>query len=662
MIDNTLPEWWKELTARHRQDVGRVFVFHDNVNDVVYYPNESEDDVYFSRPHPFRDMLIYLLAKEGKKEEKDKTITTIFYASATIPLTLYYLSFNEILKSHVLNHVYVDQKKLRKEMARINDVKDEDKADFGNNFPNRISSPERALQGSMIDLLFYMEPYLEIFETAWFHMVFILDFFERITTQSENRAQYKVEEMIRRWALSDNLKRSKNMVIGLTVDLNTLPELLRKSDSQIQKIKVPMPNKEERFRFLEYWSDPTGFNDPLQVEISNLGLEAADLEESDKNQESQLKELAGLTKGFRLLNLETMVRMSKVGEQKGKIDEEFFKKQKFQVIKEESFGLLEEIPPKRGFEAIGGITYAVEYFKKLALEIPKAQTVDKSCRSRSIPKGILLVGPPGTGKTILAEALASQGKMTLVKMGDVRGSLVGQSERNMSMVLNLLEELSPVVVFVDEIDQSIGRRSAGPEGDSGTNRRLFGKMLEFMGDNNHRGDVLWIGASNRPDLLDNAMISRFDAVMAILHPYALEERKHILEVMEENINVTYSQEIKDDLEEIAKKLEGSSGRAIETIVRRASDLANSAEIGKNDLLKAIGLYKPNTDIKQIDEQTIYALMATNFTDMLPDKSDLYPERLRLFVEQAIMGEKKSNLPLKDCLEQIKTGSLYSEGS
>jgi len=130
----------------------------------------------------------------------------------------------------------------------------------------------------------------------------------------------------------------------------------------------------------------------------------------------------------------------------------------------------------------------------------------------------------------------------------------------------------------------------------------------------------------------------------------------------ENINVTYSQEIKDDLEEIAKKLEGSSGRAIETIVRRASDLANSAEIGKNDLLKAIGLYKPNTDIKQIDEQTIYALMATNFTDMLPDKSDLYPERLRLFVEQAIMGEKKSNLPLKDCLEQIKTGSLYSEGS
>jgi len=662
MIDNTLPEWWKELIDRHRQNVGRVFVLHDNVNDVVYYPNEFDDDIYFSRPHPFRDMLIYLLAKEGKREEKDKNITTIFYASATIPLTLYYLSYNEVLKSHVLNHVYVDQKKLRKEMARINDVKDEDKADFVKNFPDKVSSPERTLQGSMIDLLFYMEPHLELFETAWFHVVFILDFFERITTQSESRAQYKTEEMIRRWALSDNLKRSKNMVIGLTVDLNTLPELLRKSDSQIQKIKIPMPKKDERYRFLEYWSDPTGLNDPLQVEIGDFGLEAVGSEESDKNQESQLKGLAGLTNGFRLLNLETMVRMSKVGEQKGKIDEEFFRKQKFQVIKEESFGLLEEIPPKRGFEAIGGITYAIEYFKKLAMEIPKARVVDKSRRSRSIPKGILLVGPPGTGKTILAEALAAQGKMTLVKMGDVRGSLVGQSERNMSMVLNLLEELSPVVVFVDEIDQSIGRRSAGPEGDSGTNRRLFGKMLEFMGDNNHRGDVLWIGASNRPDLLDNAMISRFDAVMAILHPYALEERKRILEVMEENVNVTYSKEIKDDLEEIAEKLEGSSGRAIETIVRRASDLANSAEIGKGDLLKAIGLYKPNTDIKQIDEQTIYALMATNFTDMLPDNSDLYPERLRPFVEQAIMGEKKSNLPLKECLEQIKNGSLYSEDS
>lgn len=656
MHDIIQPAWWKALTNQYQQGVGRVFILHDNVNDVAYYPGFSDDDVYLSRPRPFRDMLIYLLADQlrGPLEENSEPLpfAPVFYASPTFPLSLYYLYYEDKIGDNILESVYVDQKKLAQEMKNIDKIEEHQRAEYIESFPEKIrSSPGSEIKENDIASLFIaMSPYLEQIDTAFFPIILVLDFFEKITTQSEQRANYVTEEIIRRWALSDKIKKSRNMVIGLTVDLNSLPELLRKSDSQIQTIQIAMPEREERRSFLTYWQNPIGYENPLKIEISHLDpsdRSSASQPSDSENQEEQLDELAALTRGFRLLNLETMVRLAKVEGYEGKIDQSLFKRHKAKVIKEESFELLQEIPPKRGFEAIGGLGYAKDYFMAVASQILKAQ-VD-SAFERSIPKGILLVGPPGTGKTILAEALAVQGKMTLVGLGDIRGRYVGQSEQNMTRALKLLEELSPVVVFVDEIDQSIGRRTTGHEGDSGVNRRIFGKMLEFMGDNRYRGKILWIGASNRPDLLDEAMISRFDTVMAILPPYALEERTHILKVMENNVNVTFSKDIHKNIGSFASAVENLSGRAIETIVRKAADLADRNDVQAEHLEKAIALYKPNTDIHEIDIQTLHALIATNFMDMMPVDKKHYPERLWPFVKEAI--EQKSNQPLIHCLYQ-----------
>ncbi|MCF8090673.1 MAG: ATP-binding protein [Desulfotignum sp.] len=657
MNDITQPVWWKVLTSQYQQGVGRVFILHDNVNDVAYYPGFSDKDLYLLGPRPFRDMLIYFLAGQLRQplDEKSEPLpfAPVFYASPTFPLTLYYLYYEDKIKDNMLKSVYVEQKKLAREMTNIREIEEHKRAEYVESFPEKIrSSPGSEIQENDIaSLLFAMSPYLEQFDTNWFPVILVLDFFEKITTQSEQRANYVTEEIIRRWALSDKIKKSRNMVIGLTVDLNALPELLKKSDSQIQTIQIPMPDREERRSFLTYWQNPIGYDNPLKIEISHLDpsdrSSASNQPSDSENQDKQLDELAALTRGFRLLNLETMVRLAKVEGHEGKIDQSLFKRHKAKVIKEESFELLQEIPPKRGFEAIGGLGYAKDYFMGIAEQILKAQ-VD-SAFERSIPKGILLVGPPGTGKTILAEALAAQGKMTLVRMGDIRGRYVGQSEQNMTRALKLLEELSPVVVFVDEIDQSIGRRTTGHEGDSGVNRRIFGKMLEFMGDNRYRGKILWIGASNRPDLLDEAMISRFDTVMAILPPYALEERTHILKVMENNVNVTFSEDIHNNIGSFAAAVENLSGRAIETIVRKAADLADRNDVQAEHLEKAISLYKPNTDIHEIDIQTLHALIATNFMDMMPVDKKHYPDRLWTFVEEAI--EQKSNQPLIHCLNQ-----------
>jgi SpoVK/Ycf46/Vps4 family AAA+-type ATPase len=692
MAATNLPKWWNTLQQQHGQGIGRVFILYNNVNDIVYYPcSEEQDstDLYYISPHPFRDMLMHILAVEGG-------FGPILYYSPTSPLSLFYLN-----KDRIHSHTCVDLKKLEKELKKIHlkevsQEKDDEKTPFWDNFAKKVGTEQRNIQ-EKLDVLFNIEPLLEqIFPEH--KLVLILDFFEKITTQQEGGSDFQTEEIIRRWALSDRLKRTENLVIGMTVDFESLPRLIRTSDSRIQSIEVPVPGPEERRKFLSYWRNPSFADRGLAIKIAGPdkgGFEPVD-DEGKKEVEIQKERetvLANITKGFRLLNLDTMCRTANTEEYGSFVNEKLLKKQKAALISEESVGLLEEITLKHTFKDIGGLEYATEYFRKVAANIPLV--AQKEGKKRSVPKGILLVGPPGTGKTILAEALAGAASITLVKLGDIQASFIGQSEQNMTRALNLLKELAPVVVFVDEIDQSLGRRSTGTEGDSGVSRRLFGKILEFMGDNKNRGKVLWVAASNRPDILDEAMISRFDTVMAILPPYALEECKKIIKIMENRVEeISYSTDFIDNLDGIATKLSGMPGRAVETLIRKAADLAveegKIAEQEKETAVdvseckdapnKAIGLdnekvfiesrhvneaiklYKPNTNIKEIDAQTIRAIMAVNFTDLLPDDPNLYPSRLRPFIKRALTEEPKSNQPLLECLNEIfnPDGTLYDE--
>jgi len=652
MNQANLPEWWEKLIKQHRQGVGRVFILHENVNDLVYYPSgEGEQtDMYRLRPHPFREMLQHLLAVEGQ-------FGPIFYYSPTRALYQFYLDQNGIHRQ-----VNVDEKKLGGAIKDLPEKATSPLPVVWENFAKKVQTANRAPQ-RLDHILPQMEEYLEKCEPNYFRMVLVLDFFEKITTAMEEHSNYMAEEITRRWALSDLLKKSQNLVIGLTNALDELPPLLRQNDSQIQLIHIPLPEKTERLQFLNYWWNPVTFDrnlGPLKIapleEESVLGdsvkKDNEDPQSEEEVQAKRRKTLADLSKGFRLLNLESLVRMAKVDGPDGMVTMKLYQRHKADLIKDESRKLLQEITDKRGFEQVGGLKYAKDYLEKVARDITLAASDEQ--KGRSVPKGILLAGPPGTGKTILAEALASKAGMTLVRMGNILGGVVGESESNMSRVLSLLKHLAPVVVFVDEIDQSIGRRVTDWEGDSGVNRRLFAMLLEFMGDNENRGKVLWVGASNRPDLLDEAQLSRFDAVMAILPPYSLDERLKILEVMEGNIKgIKFAPDLKEKLVEVAEKLEGLSGRDIETIVRRAADLTESPDLALKDIENAIKHYKPNADQHKIDAWTIQTLMKVNFTDMMPTDLEAYPVRLRDYVSRAILGSNKSNGPLEECLQLIR---------
>ena len=120
---------------------------------------------------------------------------------------------------------------------------------------------------------------------------------------------------------------------------------------------------------------------------------------------------------------------------------------------------------------------------------------------KALPMGYLLCGPVGTGKTFLVECLAGEVGVPIVKLKNFREKWIGSSEGNLEKVFRLVRALGRCIVFVDEADQTLGRRDSGI-GDGGLSGRLYSMIAQEMADTANRGKVMWVLASSRPDLIE----------------------------------------------------------------------------------------------------------------------------------------------------------------
>ena len=202
-----------------------------------------------------------------------------------------------------------------------------------------------------------------------------------------------------------------------------------------------------------------------------------------------------------------------------------FEKRK-KVIEEESNGLMEVQRPLWGMEAIGGL----EGHKAHGLEVIENM---KKGNILAVPMGMMLMGPPGTGKTVYAQALAHVAGIPFITYKNLRSMWVGESERNLSFVTELSMAQAPMIGFFDEFDEQFQARGTVFHGDSGVNARLQGKFFEFMSDTSWRGKILWIGATNMPGNIDPAMLraGRFDDKIAFFPPSGIEERMSIFKAL-----------------------------------------------------------------------------------------------------------------------------------
>jgi transitional endoplasmic reticulum ATPase len=292
---------------------------------------------------------------------------------------------------------------------------------------------------------------------------------------------------------------------------------------------------------------------------------------------------------------------------------EFIKDKKHSVLQKEYGDVLDFIYPEIGFENIGGMDKAKNYLmKNIVQHIKKGEL-------RREPMGILLCGPSGTGKTLLVNALAKASGFNCVKidMSRILGQYVGESEKNFKKCLLGAQSQQPVIVFVDELDTAFRR---GESGDSGVSRNIFSEFLQFTGNTNNRGKVIFIAATNRPDLIDAALkrAGRFDKKIPILLPEACE-RAEIFRIMIGKYG--FETDITDFMP-FAVQTENYTGAEIETVVRKAYELANEDET-EGDVLtvgilnEAVQKCRPST--QQVQFMTMLAIEECDDKDLLPDK-------------------------------------------
>jgi transitional endoplasmic reticulum ATPase len=218
------------------------------------------------------------------------------------------------------------------------------------------------------------------------------------------------------------------------------------------------------------------------------------------------------------------------------------------------------------------------------------------------PKGVLLYGPPGTGKTLLAKAVAheSEANFILVKGPELLSKWVGESEKAVRKIFEKARQTSPSIIFFDEIDSLAPRR--GSNGDSNVTERVVNQLLTEMDGVQELNDIVIIAATNRPDIIDTALLrpGRFDRIILVPVPDK-KSRKSIFDVHTKGMPLAKDVE----MSEIINQTEGYVGADIESVCREAAILSlrddiKAKEISKKYFVAALDKVKPSVN-KEIEQ-------------------------------------------------------------
>jgi len=234
--------------------------------------------------------------------------------------------------------------------------------------------------------------------------------------------------------------------------------------------------------------------------------------------------------------------------------------------------------PKFGWEAVGGYETLKQYIRDNVIKIIK----DKTARSWGVSasRGIMLFGPGGTGKSLIAKVLAKELELPFIKVSsaDLFAGIVGETERKVKQLQKIAEANAPCITFIDEIDQIGLRRDMVMSTDSGVGRRAQNMLMDWLGDDDRKSII--VGATNLMEQLDSAFIraGRFDEKLALFPPDS-EAREEIIKVHTKVVRkIPLSAEVMPKLAELSANTALWTGAELELLCVASARLARSRDL------------------------------------------------------------------------------------
>ena len=425
----------------------------------------------------------------------------------------------------------------------------------------------------------------KIFEQAEKHSpgIIFIDEIDAIAPKREEvRGEVEKRVVSQLLTLLDGLQaRGKIIVIGATNIPNAVDPALRRPGRFDREIELGVPNKEGR-------------KEILQIHTRGMPLEkTVDIEKiADITYGYVGADLAALCKEAAMHALRRLLPDLGAIKEDKPIDQGILKKL---IVTKKDFDhalkmvepsamreVLIEIP-KIKWEDIGGLENVKKALRE-SIEWPLEYPDSFKRLGINPPTGVLLYGPPGCGKTLLAKAVANESgaNFIAVKGPELLSMWVGESEKHVRDIFRRAKQVAPSIIFFDEIDALIPRRGYGA--DSHVSERVVSQLLAEISGLEELHDVVVIAATNRPDIIDTALLrpGRFDRQILVPTPDE-NSRLEILKVHTKEMPLA-----KDvDIEKLAKETGGFSGADLEALCREAAMNAMRKDI-KSSEVKKIG--------------------------------------------------------------------------
>ena len=417
----------------------------------------------------------------------------------------------------------------------------------------------------------------------------VLDFVETIVPMGDMSFMGEGDKAnlvaLQRWSSDPALLQSDNLVILVSENLSDVHRRVVAS-TQLAPVNVHLPEEDVRLSLIEA-TDLQGVT--LEVEASAL---------------------AKVTAGLTLVQIRGLFRQAR--QSGAPVNFRTVSRRKKSIIEQECHGLVEFVDPDHDFSHVGGMSQI-----KAAL-IRVSQAIKRGHRHR-VPMGVLFVGPMGTGKTFLAEAFAAESGLTCIKLKNFREKWVGSTEGNLEKILQVVDGLGYVLLIIDEADRSM---SSGSDGDGGTSSRVIARLKEFMSDTSHRGRVVMVMMTNRPDKLDADLKrpGRFDLKIPFFYPENADERRSVAEALVRKIGL----ELVDgaNLDGVVEGTEGYSGAELEAVLLAAANYAaddDRSEVRQADLDSAVADVIPSRDLRMLSYMEMLAVFESSRRHMLPPR-------------------------------------------